>query len=176
MYNDFNNLIACVGWDFVSGGLNHKGKMDYASEQQMELEALEAIFMDELQVYDGDTPNSWPAVGQTYKIVVTPQEDGEDGLAGADELEMELLFAHTAHYPEEAPCLKLRSSVGLSDADIERCSKMLQQQVTFGAPKQNWTQVCMRAHSCATVHQLRKRTCTSNLAEVSLLGPDSTVA
>uniref|UniRef100_A0A7S3QYE3 RWD domain-containing protein n=1 Tax=Dunaliella tertiolecta TaxID=3047 RepID=A0A7S3QYE3_DUNTE len=104
--------------------------MDYASEQQMELEALEAIYMDELQVYDGDTPSGgWPAAGNTYKIVVTPQEDGEDGLAGADELEMELLFAHTAKYPEEAPCLKLRSSKGLSDADIERCYRMLMDQV-----------------------------------------------
>jgi hypothetical protein len=58
--------------------------MDYAGEQVMELEALEAIFMDELQVHDGDTPLNWPAAGETYKIVVTPQEDGENGLAGAD--------------------------------------------------------------------------------------------
>eukprot|EP00955_Chlamydomonas_euryale_P021333 225709-Chlamydomonas_euryale.AAC.2 len=31
---------------------------------------------------------------------------------------MELLFAHTATYPDTPPCLRLRSVRGLSDADI----------------------------------------------------------
>ncbi len=51
--------------------------MDHASEQALELEALEAIFADELQPYSGMLPDGWAAVGQTYKITIDPREEGE---------------------------------------------------------------------------------------------------
>jgi hypothetical protein len=95
--------------------------MDHASEQQMEVEALEAIFADELEEYTGiSTGPEWPAVGKTYKLEITPREEGEDD-DGEDPLEMELIFAHTAQYPEEAPCLRVQAVYGLSDSDVAAC-------------------------------------------------------
>lgn len=43
----------------------------------MELEALEAILMDDLQPYSGMLPDGWATVGQTYKVVIDPTEEGE---------------------------------------------------------------------------------------------------
>mmetsp|Transcript_13868 Transcript_13868/g.29929 ORF Transcript_13868/g.29929 Transcript_13868/m.29929 type:complete len:259 (+) Transcript_13868:285-1061(+) len=102
---------------------------DYESEQTMELEALEAILMDDLQVYSGMLPDTWAAVGQTYKVVIDPREEGEEAAAHDEEKLMELLFAHTAKYPEEPPCLRLRAVRGLSDADIAAGTAHLEQQV-----------------------------------------------
>ena len=99
---------------------------DYEGEQAMELEALEAILMDDIEEYDGNTPPNWTKHGKTYIITIRPaDEDGEEG-AGDSELEMELLFAHTPTYPDEAPCIKLRSVTGLSDADLEEATQLLQ--------------------------------------------------
>lgn len=93
----------------------------------MELEALEAIYGDELQVYNGTLPSEWPAVGNTYKMTIVPQdEDGEE--APDEELEMELLWAHTANYPEEGPCIKLQAVYGLTDGEVARCQGVLEQQ------------------------------------------------
>ncbi len=106
--------------------------MDYEAEQQQELEALEAIFADDLVEYKGSTPSAWasnPPVGQVFIMRILPVEEGEevDGTS-TEELEMELLFAHTAHYPEEPPCLYLDSVRGLTDSEIARCLAHLQQQ------------------------------------------------
>ena len=104
--------------------------MDYEGEQQMELEALEAIFMDDLQEYNGTLPPGWDAVGKTYIMTIDPHEEGEeqDGTT-EEELQMELLWAHTANYPEEPPCLKLQAVYGLADSEVARCADMLQDQV-----------------------------------------------
>jgi len=108
-----------------------------AEERALEIEALHAIFgEDELEVLDPESQSipqrQWPAEGSTYRMAITPAEDGEGGLEGADEVAMELLFAHTRSYPDEPPCLKLRSTLGLSDAEVERCYRMLLQQVRGG--------------------------------------------
>lgn len=131
--------------------------MDYSDEQQLELEALEAIFADELQLQPEPPAGAWPAVGNTFKIVVTPQEDGEGGLEGADELEMELLWAHTARYPEEAPCLRLRASRGLSDADVDKCRAVLMQQVA-AAQQQGGRSACAQRAAASMLGGTPQRT------------------
>lgn len=69
---------------------------DHESEQQMELEALEAIFMDDLREYTGSTPSGWVATGKTYIMDILPFEEGEEVEGTSDEeLKMELLWAHT---------------------------------------------------------------------------------
>lgn len=104
--------------------------MDHASEQQMELEALEAIFGEELQIYNGTLPEGWAAAGETYKVVITPADEGEETEEPIDdELQLELLWAHTAEYPETAPCIKVRAGYGLSNSDVASCQRVLMQQV-----------------------------------------------
>ncbi|GAX79695.1 hypothetical protein CEUSTIGMA_g7136.t1 [Chlamydomonas eustigma] len=102
---------------------------DYASEQAMEIEALEAILMDDLQIYSGMLPDGWHSVGETYKVLIDPTEEGDEPPPPEDEKLAELLFAHTATYPDEAPCLRLRAVRGLSDADIHAGTAYLLEQV-----------------------------------------------
>lgn len=97
---------------------------DYEGEQAMELEALEAILMDDLQEFDETNPDGWRAVGLTYKILIDPTEEGEE--PADDEKLMELLFAHTQSYPDEAPCLRLRAVRGLSDGDMAEANGHMQ--------------------------------------------------
>ncbi|KXZ44637.1 hypothetical protein GPECTOR_64g131 [Gonium pectorale] len=102
--------------------------MDYQSEQDMELEALEAILMDDLIEYDGNLPSGWVAAGKTYKVIIAPED--EDGSSAGDyPLKAELLFAHTPQYPEAPPSIKLRSVTGLSDADLAEATGLLDEQV-----------------------------------------------
>eukprot|EP00878_Enallax_costatus_P018509 GHUV01019485.1.p1 GENE.GHUV01019485.1~~GHUV01019485.1.p1 ORF type:complete len:155 (+),score=59.56 GHUV01019485.1:420-884(+) len=105
--------------------------MDYESEQAMEIEALEAIFPDDLEEYDGNLPDGWTRHGKTYSIAINPS--AEVGAADDDgvepELQMQLVFAHTSTYPDEPPCIRLRSIKGLSDADLQEATNELQQHI-----------------------------------------------
>jgi hypothetical protein len=49
--------------------------MDYASEQEMELEALQAIFPDDLEEYEGNVPADWPAHGKVWAININPSAE-----------------------------------------------------------------------------------------------------
>jgi hypothetical protein len=49
--------------------------MDYASEQEMELEALQAIFPDDLEEYDGNVPADWPQHGKVWAININPSAE-----------------------------------------------------------------------------------------------------
>ena len=60
----------------------------------MELEALQAILMDDLVLFDGMLPDGWPRETPTYKVTINPHEEGEEPADGDEKL-MELLFAHT---------------------------------------------------------------------------------
>lgn len=46
--------------------------MDYEGEQAMELEALEAIFPDQLEEWEGSRPEGWSAHGKTWAITIHP--------------------------------------------------------------------------------------------------------
>ena len=72
---------------------------DYASEQAMEIEALEAILMDDLEIFVGTPPDGWLAVGETYKVLINPTEEGDEPPPPEEEKLAELIFAHTAKYP-----------------------------------------------------------------------------
>jgi hypothetical protein len=102
--------------------------MDYDAEQEMELEVLESILMDDMEEFEGSTPSGWGDAKQIYKARIRPLDDtgdDDDGMQPA----MELVFAHTPRYPDEAPLFKLRSVRGLSDAEIAQAQALLQEQV-----------------------------------------------
>lgn len=46
--------------------------MDYEAEQAMELEALEAIFPDALEEFEGNLPDDWTRHGKTFAIAIDP--------------------------------------------------------------------------------------------------------
>ncbi|CAG9462619.1 unnamed protein product [Pedinophyceae sp. YPF-701] len=101
--------------------------MDHAEEQAMEIEALQAILMDDLSEYDGRRPDGWPEEAQMWTTVVTPLEDGRD----RDEAPalLQIVFAYTERYPEEAPLLRLMSAKSLSDAKIREATAVAEEVV-----------------------------------------------
>jgi hypothetical protein len=54
---------------------------------------------------------------------------GADEEDAEPELQMQLVFAHTPTYPDEAPCIRLRSLRGLGDADLAAVTQELQQHI-----------------------------------------------
>ncbi len=84
--------------------------------------------MDDMEEFDGTTPSGWGDAKQIYKVRIRPLDDAGDD---DDDMQpaMELLFAHTPSYPDEAPLFKLRSVRGLSDAEIASANALLQEQV-----------------------------------------------
>lgn len=89
--------------------------MDYEEEQQMELEALEAILGEDGVIkYIGTIPSGWNEDRPVYKVNVKPETDEDDM-----DISFDLLFQHTDMYPEEVPLLKVSSTRGLSDTDAE---------------------------------------------------------
>ncbi len=103
--------------------------MDYPAEQAMEIESFFFIFMEYLEIYTGMLPDSWLAVGETYKVLIDPTEEGDDPPNTEDEKLAELIFAHTACYPDEAPCMRLKAVRGLSDEDVSAGTTHLMEQV-----------------------------------------------
>eukprot|EP01025_Chloroclados_australasicus_P035172 TRINITY_DN35891_c0_g1_i1.p1 TRINITY_DN35891_c0_g1~~TRINITY_DN35891_c0_g1_i1.p1 ORF type:complete len:265 (-),score=53.33 TRINITY_DN35891_c0_g1_i1:469-1263(-) len=106
--------------------------MDFLAEQADEIEALEAILEDDLREYDGNTPAGWEHAGKVYIVPIIPEVKN-----GAEiSLKMELIFAHTGEYPDEAPLIRLRSEQGLSDADIAEATQCIEQEIedNIGTP------------------------------------------
>lgn len=99
---------------------------DHAADQEMELEALEAILMDDLTPLEGDPPADWPSDITCYRIVIRNDEEVAEG---DYEKKMDLLFAHTPNYPDEAPRIKLSSVQGMTEADIREVNNLLKDQV-----------------------------------------------
>ena len=57
---------------------------DYAAEQAMELEALEAILMDQFcGELEGPRPAGWPADAKAYRVVIVPSSDEDAGESAA---------------------------------------------------------------------------------------------
>ncbi|KAK9828202.1 hypothetical protein WJX74_002921 [Apatococcus lobatus] len=100
--------------------------MDYKAEQELEVESLQAIFADQLTEYEGNTPPGWQ--GPCYQMAISPSQD-ELSSSGSAAYEVELVFAHTASYPDEAPHIRVHSVRGLSDADMADLRHTLEEQV-----------------------------------------------
>lgn len=97
----------------------------------MELEALQAIFPDDLEEFEGNTPADWPQQhGKMWAVNINPSaEVGADDEDAEPELQMQLVFAHTPTYPDEPPCIRLRSVRGLGDAELAEATAELQQHI-----------------------------------------------
>ncbi|KAK8948783.1 hypothetical protein KSP39_PZI005459 [Platanthera zijinensis] len=88
----------------------------HAQEQEMEIEALEAILMDEFKEID---PND-SGLGTTnrcFQITITPQDDDLDA-SSYTPVQLALIFSHTKMYPDEPPLLNVKSIRGIKPNDL----------------------------------------------------------
>eukprot|EP00210_Caulerpa_lentillifera_P002072 g1987.t1 len=114
--------------------------MDYVSEQEMEIEALEAILMDEFEIYEGTAPDGW-TTHTVYRVKLKPSEEDEEKLDRRSKttpiphslsiflVALDFLFSHTETYPDEAPRIRLQSSAGLADEDISQVQLLVENEI-----------------------------------------------
>jgi hypothetical protein len=101
---------------------------DHEQEQEMEIEALRAICMDDMQ----EIPSGESGLGTSarcFQITVSPMEDDEEEPTDIP-VRLALIFAHTPTYPDEPPLIKVRSLQGVKMADVKELQEKLEQEAT----------------------------------------------
>ncbi|XP_010545629.1 PREDICTED: RWD domain-containing protein 1 [Tarenaya hassleriana] len=101
---------------------------DYKQEQEMEIEALEAILMDEFkEIHSGESGLN--TSNRCFQILISPQEDDleEPSIATA---QLALIFSHTENYPDEVPHLDVKSIRGIHNSDLKTLKQKLEQEAT----------------------------------------------
>ncbi|CAI5458320.1 unnamed protein product [Closterium sp. Yama58-4] len=101
---------------------------DYEGEQQMEVEALEAILMEEFERVEDTSGLGMPADKPCYLITISPQGDDEEETTPFP-VRLALYFAHTPTYPDEPPLLTVRSLQGVRAVDLEEIRNKLKEEV-----------------------------------------------
>lgn len=99
---------------------------DYEGEQEMEVEALQAILMNDI----AEIPSEESGLGTSarcFQITVSPMDDDEDEPTDIP-VRLAVIFAHTPTYPDEPPHLKVRSLQGINDADIRQLQQKLEEE------------------------------------------------
>mmetsp|Transcript_19868 Transcript_19868/g.64646 ORF Transcript_19868/g.64646 Transcript_19868/m.64646 type:complete len:278 (-) Transcript_19868:63-896(-) len=95
-------------------------------EQEMELEALQSIFMDDI------APVEASEVGLetdrlVWQITIAPKDEDEPEPTEIP-VRLGLVFSHTPAYPEEAPLLRARSVAGVSEDGLVAAQALLDAQ------------------------------------------------
>ncbi|KAL6144588.1 hypothetical protein ACLB2K_055279 [Fragaria x ananassa] len=100
---------------------------DYEQEQEMEIEALEAILMDDFkEIHSGESGLN--ATKKCFQITLSPPDDEADELTTAP-VQLGLIFSHTEKYPDEPPLLNVRSIRGIQGEHIRILREKLQQEI-----------------------------------------------
>ncbi|KAK4349880.1 hypothetical protein RND71_029193 [Anisodus tanguticus] len=129
---------------------------DYEQEQEMEIEALEAILMDEfkgsqlslfiqfvaasscsmLSNLSGfivmvlleihSSESGLNTSNRCFQITITPQEDDEESPQSS--VLLALIFSHTEKYPDEPPLLNVSSLKGIHSGDLKILKEKLEQE------------------------------------------------
>jgi hypothetical protein len=81
--------------------------INFAEEQENEIQALEAIYPNELEVVSKS-----PETRFTIAVRTDQSYDEED-----DEYEVTLLFGYTKRYPEEVPSIQVEDSKNVDESD-----------------------------------------------------------
>ncbi|XP_054784338.1 uncharacterized protein LOC129291151 isoform X1 [Prosopis cineraria] len=101
---------------------------DYAQEQEMEIEALEAILMDDFkEIHSGESGLS--TSNKCYQIKVSAQEDDTDE-SMTNPVQLALIFSHTEKYPDEPPLLNLKSLQGIPNEDLRILKENIQEEAS----------------------------------------------
>ncbi|KAK3220140.1 hypothetical protein Dsin_014110 [Dipteronia sinensis] len=101
---------------------------DYVQEQEMEIEALEAILMDEFkEIHSGESGLNTSS--RCFQITLSPQDDEADESTTLP-VELGLIFAHTEKYPDEPPLLNVTSIRGIQATDLRILKEKLEQEAS----------------------------------------------
>ncbi|KAK8645939.1 hypothetical protein V6N13_119743 [Hibiscus sabdariffa] len=99
---------------------------DHAQEQEMEIEALEAILMDEFkEIHSAESGLS--TSNRCFQITVSPQDEDTDQ---PTPVQLALVFSHTEKYPDEPPLLSVKSIRGIQSSDLKALKEKLEQEAS----------------------------------------------
>ncbi|KAH7565421.1 hypothetical protein JRO89_XS09G0204700 [Xanthoceras sorbifolium] len=120
---------------------------DYVQEQEMEIEALEAILMDEFkEIHSGESGLN--TSNRCFQITLSPQDDEADESTTPPvedvsipylhklvaqtsfAVQLALIFAHTEKYPDEPPLLNVQSLRGIQSADLKILKEKLEREAS----------------------------------------------
>ncbi|KAI3845190.1 hypothetical protein MKX03_024848 [Papaver bracteatum] len=99
---------------------------DYAQEQEMEIEALQAILMDEFEEIDA-SDSGLNTSNRCFQITISPQEEDDDETS---KVLLALVFAHTEKYPDEPPLLHVKSLKGISLEHLQALKQKLEEEAS----------------------------------------------
>ncbi|GMI73046.1 hypothetical protein like AT1G51730 [Hibiscus trionum] len=101
---------------------------DHVQEQEMEIEALEAILMDEFkEIHSGESGLNTSK--RCFQITLSPQDDEADQSSTTPVL-LGLIFSHTEKYPDEPPLLNVKSIRGVHTSDLKILKEKLEQEAS----------------------------------------------
>ncbi|OAE22290.1 hypothetical protein AXG93_1504s1000 [Marchantia polymorpha subsp. ruderalis] len=101
---------------------------DYAEEQEMEIDALQAILMDDI-VELNSNESGLHTTARCFQITISPKDDDEDEPTDIP-VRLALVFAHTPNYPDEPPLFDVRSLQGVKVSDVKELKERLQKEAT----------------------------------------------
>ncbi|XP_042048240.1 RWD domain-containing protein 1-like isoform X1 [Salvia splendens] len=101
---------------------------DYKQEQDMEIEALEAILMDEFKEIHS-SESGLNTSNRCFEITICPQDDEADD-SNIPSVRLALIFSHTENYPDEPPLLNCKSLKGIQTSDLRALKEKLEQEAT----------------------------------------------
>ncbi|CAN6570837.1 unnamed protein product [Malus baccata var. baccata] len=101
---------------------------DYIQEQEMEIEALEAILADDFkEIHSGESGLNTSK--RCFQIKVSPVDDEADELT-TNPVQLALIFSHTERYPDEPPLLNLNSLRGIQGEHLRILKEKLLQEAS----------------------------------------------
>ncbi|KAL3631971.1 hypothetical protein CASFOL_024955 [Castilleja foliolosa] len=105
---------------------------DNKLDQDMEIEALEAILMDDFkggfiipEIHPSESEIN--TSNRCFQITVSPQDD-ETEESDIPPVKLALIFSHTENYPDEPPLLSLKSLKGIPPVDLRILKEKLEQE------------------------------------------------
>ncbi|XVE51977.1 hypothetical protein DITRI_Ditri02bG0082800 [Diplodiscus trichospermus] len=100
---------------------------DYVQEQEMEIEALEAILMDEFkEIHAGESGLS--TSNRCFQITLSPQDEDTDQ-STTTPVQLALVFSHLEKYPDDPPLLNVKRYGQDADADNAEEEEATQDEV-----------------------------------------------
>ncbi|KAF7134464.1 hypothetical protein RHSIM_Rhsim08G0231100 [Rhododendron simsii] len=111
---------------------------DHALDQEMEIEALEAILMDDFKEIHS-SESGLNTSNRCFQITLSPQgyspyhsflQDDDADESTAPAVCLALIFSHTEKYPDEPPLLNVKSLKGMHTSDLKILKEKLDQEAS----------------------------------------------